>query len=163
MDSILDLKHFVKKLGEKALQCAEDVGDFDYYRHANIELNCLVKNYWDDGSYRETVKQALAELKLVATNWESIEGILYEIFYKSWEGWSFDVILIDLGSDKLKMIKAIRQIVSLNFQETKRIVDNLPYVIQEDIVEEEAVRIKLSLENIGAKVKLINNDIELLT
>jgi large subunit ribosomal protein L7/L12 len=66
----------------------------------------------------------------------------------------FDVILAEVGSEKIKVIKAIREITGLGLKEAKEVVDGAPSKIKEGCEKGEAEAIKSQLEEVGAKVEL---------
>lgn len=66
----------------------------------------------------------------------------------------FDVILASAGNEKIKVIKAVREITGLGLKEAKELVDNAPKPIKEGASKEEAEEIKAKLEEVGAKVEL---------
>ena len=66
----------------------------------------------------------------------------------------FDVVLKEVGAEKIKVIKAVREITGLGLAEAKAIVDGAPKAIKEGVAKEEAEEIKAKLEEVGAKVEL---------
>ena len=66
----------------------------------------------------------------------------------------FDVVLVDAGSSKINVIKAVREITGLGLKEAKEKVDTAPQTIKEAAPEAEANEIKEKLEAAGAKVEL---------
>ena len=66
----------------------------------------------------------------------------------------FDVVLVDAGSSKIGVIKAVREITGLGLKEAKEKVDSAPQTIKEAAPEAEAHEIKEKLEAAGAKVEL---------
>ena len=67
----------------------------------------------------------------------------------------FDCILKDVGSEKIKVIKAVREVVSgLGLKEAKELVEAAPKAIKEGVSKEEAEKIKKMFEEAGAKVEL---------
>ena len=66
----------------------------------------------------------------------------------------FDVELSDAGGQKIKVIKAIREITQLGLADAKKVVEEAPKVIKEGVSKEEAEEIKKKLEETGAKVTL---------
>lgn len=64
----------------------------------------------------------------------------------------FDVELTEVGSAKVKVIKAVREITGLGLKEAKAVVDGAPKVVKEAVSKEEAEEIKTKLEEQGAKV-----------
>jgi len=67
---------------------------------------------------------------------------------------TFDVILSEVGQDKIKVIKEIRAVTNLGLKEAKDLVDTAPKPIKIAIPREEAQNIKKKLEEVGAKVEL---------
>ena len=67
---------------------------------------------------------------------------------------SFDVELTEVGPNKVKVIKVVREITGLGLKEAKDAVDGAPKVIKEDATKEEAEEAKTKLEAEGAKVTL---------
>ncbi|HHW58227.1 MAG TPA: 50S ribosomal protein L7/L12 [Clostridia bacterium] len=66
----------------------------------------------------------------------------------------FDVILQEVGSDKIKVIKVVREITGLGLKEAKDLVDNAPKPIKEGVSKDEANQIKAKFEEVGAKVEI---------
>ncbi len=66
----------------------------------------------------------------------------------------FDVELTEVGAEKVKVIKVVREITGLGLKEAKDAVDGAPKVIKEAASKEEAEDIKKKLEEVGAKVTL---------
>ncbi|SHF82689.1 LSU ribosomal protein L12P [Caldanaerobius fijiensis DSM 17918] len=66
----------------------------------------------------------------------------------------FDVILKDVGSEKIKVIKVVREITGLGLKEAKDLVDSAPKPLKEGVGKEEAEQIKAKLAEVGATVEL---------
>ena len=66
----------------------------------------------------------------------------------------FDVILTEIGSEKIKVIKAVREITGLGLADAKALVDGAPKALKEAASKDEAESIKAKLEEVGAKVEL---------
>ena len=66
----------------------------------------------------------------------------------------FDVILKDAGAEKIKVIKAVREITGLGLAEAKAVVDGAPKAIKEGISKEDADALKEKFEAAGAKVEI---------
>ena len=66
----------------------------------------------------------------------------------------FDVILADVGAEKIKVIKAVREITGLGLAEAKALVDGAPKAVKEGASKEDAEAAKAKLEEVGAKVEL---------
>lgn len=67
----------------------------------------------------------------------------------------FKVVLKEMGADKIKVIKALRQVTTLGLAEAKTLVESAPATITESAPKEEAQKIKETLEAAGAKVELV--------
>ena len=67
---------------------------------------------------------------------------------------SFNVELTEVGPNKVKVIKVVRELTGLGLKEVKDAVDGAPKVIKEDATKEEAEEAKTKLEAEGAKVTL---------
>ncbi|MBR3740201.1 MAG: 50S ribosomal protein L7/L12 [Clostridia bacterium] len=67
----------------------------------------------------------------------------------------FDAILVDAGSEKIKVIKAVREVVSgLGLKEAKDFVESLPKALKEGVSKEEAEKVKAQFAEVGAKVEV---------
>ena len=66
----------------------------------------------------------------------------------------FDVELTEVGSEKIKVIKVVREITGLGLKEAKELVDNAPKMLKEGASKEDADGIKAKLEEVGAKITL---------
>ena len=67
----------------------------------------------------------------------------------------FDVVLKDVGSEKIKVIKVVREVVSgLGLKEAKDIVEAAPKTLKEGVSKEEAEQIKAKFAEVGAKVEI---------
>ena len=66
----------------------------------------------------------------------------------------FDVVLADIGAEKIKVIKAVREITGLGLAEAKALVEAAPKAVKEAVSKEEAESLKAKLEEVGAKVEL---------
>ncbi len=66
----------------------------------------------------------------------------------------FDVVLAEVGAEKIKVIKAVREITGLGLAEAKAIVDGAPKTLKEAVSKDDAEAMKAKLEEVGAKVEL---------
>jgi large subunit ribosomal protein L7/L12 len=67
----------------------------------------------------------------------------------------FDVILKDAGSEKIKVIKVVREVVAnLGLKEAKELVESAPKPIKEGVPKDEAEKIKAKLAEVGATVEI---------
>ena len=66
----------------------------------------------------------------------------------------FDVVLAEVGSNKIAVIKAVRAITGLGLKEAKDMVEGAPQAVKEGASKDEADKLKAELEEAGAKVEL---------
>lgn len=66
----------------------------------------------------------------------------------------FDVVLAAAGAEKIKVIKAVREITGLGLAEAKAAVDGAPTTLKEAVSKDDAEKIKAQLEEVGATVEL---------
>ena len=66
----------------------------------------------------------------------------------------FDVILNSAGDQKIKVIKAVREVTGLGLKEAKALVDEAPKALKEGVSKEDAEEIKGKLEEVGASVEV---------
>ena len=66
----------------------------------------------------------------------------------------FDVVLASAGDNKIKVIKAVREITGLGLKEAKEIVDGAPKTLKEGVSKDEADDMKAKLEEVGATVEV---------
>ena len=67
---------------------------------------------------------------------------------------SFDVVLKEIGSSKIPVIKEVRSITGLGLKEAKELVDSSPKAVKEGVTKEEAEEIQGKLEGVGAPVQV---------
>ena len=66
----------------------------------------------------------------------------------------FDVELTEIGAQKVKVIKVVRELTGLGLKEAKEVVDSAPKAVKQGVSKEEAEAAKAALEEVGAKVTL---------
>jgi large subunit ribosomal protein L7/L12 len=66
----------------------------------------------------------------------------------------FNVILTEIGTAKINVIKVVREVTSLGLKEAKDLVEGAPKPIKEGIPKDEAEAIKKKFEDVGAKVSI---------
>ena len=64
----------------------------------------------------------------------------------------FNVSLVDIGAEKIKVIKVVREVTSLGLKEAKDLVEAAPKMLKEAVSKDEAAAIKKKFEEVGAKV-----------
>ncbi len=68
---------------------------------------------------------------------------------------AYNVILKEQGSQKINLIKKVKDLLGLGLKEAKDLVDAVPKAIKENVSEEEAKKLKEELESVGAVVELV--------
>ena len=66
----------------------------------------------------------------------------------------FDVVLAEVGANKLAVIKAVKDITGLGLGEAKALVESAPKAVKEAVAKDEAEKLKATLEAAGAKVEV---------
>ena len=66
----------------------------------------------------------------------------------------FDVVLKDVGAEKIKVIKVVREITALGLKEAKDLVDGAPKTVKENVSKEEAEETATKLKDAGAVVEI---------
>ena len=123
---------------EKVLNLIEEVKNLTV-----LELSELVKALEEEFGVSASAPMAVAAAAPAAGGAAAAE-----------EKSDFDVILASAGAEKIKVIKAVREITGLGLKEAKEVVDNAPKAIKEGASKEEAEEIKTKLEEVGATVEL---------
>ena len=103
-----------------------------------LELNDLVKACEEEFGVSAAAPVAVAG---------AAEGAAQE------EQTSFTVVLSEIGAQKIKVIKVVRELTGLGLKEAKALVDEAPSNVKEDIDKDEAEDIKAKLEEAGATVE----------
>ncbi|MGI6176494.1 MAG: 50S ribosomal protein L7/L12 [Christensenellales bacterium] len=66
----------------------------------------------------------------------------------------FDVILKEIGAEKIKVIKVVRELTGLGLKEAKELVDSAPNPVKEGIAKDEAEKVEAALKEVGATVEI---------
>jgi large subunit ribosomal protein L7/L12 len=66
----------------------------------------------------------------------------------------FNVILKDVGAEKIKVIKVVREITGLGLKEAKDLVDGAPKTVKENVSKEEAASMEAKFKEVGATVEI---------
>ena len=66
----------------------------------------------------------------------------------------FNVNLVEVGADKIKVIKVVREVTSLGLKEAKDLVESAPKALKEGVNKDEAEAIRKKFEEVGAKVEV---------
>jgi large subunit ribosomal protein L7/L12 len=110
-----------------------------------LELNELVKALEEKWGVSAAAPVAVAGAAGAAAGGAAVEEE---------EKTEFDVVLTDIGSQKIQVIKAVRELTSLGLKEAKDLVDSAPKAIKEGVAKEEAEAAKAKLEEVGAKAEI---------
>ena len=105
-----------------------------------LELNELVKAIEEEFGVSAAAPVAMAAAPVAAAAAE--------------EKTEFDVVLANAGAEKIKVIKAVREITGLGLAEAKALVDGAPKTLKEAASKDDAEAIKAKLEEVGATVEL---------
>jgi large subunit ribosomal protein L7/L12 len=109
-----------------------------------LELNSLVKQLEERWGVSAAAPVAMGA---VAAGGAAAGGAVAE----EEEQTEFDVILTDVGANKIQVIKAVRELTSLGLKEAKDVVDGAPKPVKQGVSKEEAQAAKAKLEEAGAK------------
>ena len=66
----------------------------------------------------------------------------------------FEVVLKDVGADKIKVIKVVREVTGLGLKEAKDLVDGAPKTLKESVTKDEAAQIEAKFKEVGATVEI---------
>jgi large subunit ribosomal protein L7/L12 len=108
-----------------------------------LEMSELVKNLEDKFGVTAAAPMAAMPMAAAGAPAEAAE-----------EKTEFDVILSNIGSEKIKVIKVVRAITSLGLKEAKDLVEGAPSPIKEAVPKEEAESIKKQVEEVGGSVEI---------
>lgn len=104
-----------------------------------LELNELVKACEEEFGVSAAAPVAVAGAPAAAAAEEKTE---------------FDVVLASAGSQKIKVIKVVRELTGLGLKEAKEIVDGAPKTLKEAVAKEAAEDMKAKLEEVGATIEI---------
>ncbi|NMB95817.1 MAG: 50S ribosomal protein L7/L12 [Clostridiaceae bacterium] len=66
----------------------------------------------------------------------------------------FDVVLKEVGAEKIKVIKVVREVTGLGLKEAKDLVDKAPSTVKENVSKEEATSIEAKFKEVGATIEI---------
>ncbi|HHU78944.1 MAG: 50S ribosomal protein L7/L12 [Caldicoprobacterales bacterium] len=66
----------------------------------------------------------------------------------------FDAVLTDVGSQKIKVIKVVREVTGLGLKEAKDLVEAAPKAVKEGLSKEDAEAVKAKFDEVGAKIEI---------
>ena len=125
-------------MSDKVLKLIEDVKALTV-----LELSELVKALEEEFGVSAAAPVAVAAAAAPAAGAAAAE-----------EKTEFDVVLADVGAEKIKVIKVVREITGLGLKEAKDLVDGAPKAVKEGVSKDDAEAMKAKLEEVGAKVEL---------
>jgi large subunit ribosomal protein L7/L12 len=97
---------------------------------------------------------SVMELSKLVKTLEAELGVSAAAAAPAEEQTEFNVILTDVGANKINVIKAVREVTSLGLKEAKDLVEGAPKPIKEGATKDEAAAIKKKFEEAGAKVEI---------
>ena len=120
----------------------------DYLEKASmIEISELIKEIEE----KFDIQAAPAQVAVAAAPGAAAGG---EEAAAAAEKTDFNVVLKEIGDNKIQVIKAVREVTSLGLKEAKELVESAPKNVKEGATKEEAEEIKKKLEESGASVEL---------
>lgn len=122
---------------EKVLKLIEDVKVLTV-----LELSELVK------ALEEEFGVSAAAPMAVAAAGPAAEAVVEE------EKTEFDVVLKEVGAEKIKVIKVVREVTGLGLKEAKDLVDGAPNTVKENISKDDAAAIAAKFKDVGATVEV---------
>ena len=108
-----------------------------------LELAELVKALEEEFDVSAAAPVAVAAAPVAAAAVEEVE-----------EKTEFDVILKDVGPEKIKVIKVVRELTGLGLKEAKAVVDGAPGTIKEAVSKQEADDMEAKLKEVGATIEI---------
>jgi large subunit ribosomal protein L7/L12 len=110
-----------------------------------LELNILVKDLEERWGVSAAAPVAVGVAGGAAAGGAAVEEE---------EKTEFDVVLTEVGANKIQVIKAVRELTSLGLKEAKDLVDSAPKAIKEGVAKDEAEAARAKLEEAGAKAEV---------
>ena len=127
-------------MSDKVLKLIEDVKALTV-----LELSELVKALEEEFGVSAAAPVAVAAAAAPAAGAAAAE-----------EKTEFDVVLAEVGANKIAVIKVVREVTGLGLKEAKELVDGAPKAVKEAASKDDAEDIKKKLEEAGAKVELLS-------
>ena len=128
----------VTKMSDKVLKLIEDVKTLSV-----LELSELVKALEEEFGVSAAAPVAVAAAAPAAGGAAAAE-----------EKTEFDVVLKEVGSNKIAVIKVVREITGLGLKEAKEVVDNAPKALKEGVSKDDADAIAAKLKEAGATAEI---------
>ena len=125
-------------MSEKVTKLIEDVKSLTV-----LELSELVKALEEEFGVSAAAPMAVAAAPAAAGGAAAAE-----------EKTEFDVVLKAAGENKIKVVKAVKDITGLGLKEAKELVDGAPKTIKEKVAKDAAEDMKKQLEELGAQVEV---------
>ena len=110
-----------------------------------IDLSDLVKALEEEFGVSAAAQVAMATVQGVAGTAEAAAA-------EEEEQTEFNVLLKEIGPNKINVIKAVREVTTLGLKEAKDLVESAPTMVKEAVAKDEADQVKDKLEGAGAKV-----------
>jgi large subunit ribosomal protein L7/L12 len=110
-----------------------------------LELAELVKEFEEKFGVSAAAPMAVAATSLIAAAPQAAQEE---------EKTEFDLMLTEAGTDKIKVIKVVRELTSLGLKEAKELVETAPKAVKQAVPKDEALAGKKKLEEVGAKAEV---------
>ena len=114
-----------------------------------LDLADLVKSLEDTFGIKAAAPMAMPMAAAAPANGGAAAAVVEEE-----EQTEFNVTLTDIGSNKINVIKAVREVTTLGLREAKELVESAPTAVKEAIPKSEADQVKAKLEEAGATVAI---------
>ncbi|MEI8333456.1 MAG: 50S ribosomal protein L7/L12 [Chloroflexota bacterium] len=108
-----------------------------------LELSEFIKKFEERYGVTAAAPVAVAAMAAPVAAVEAVE-----------EQTEFTAVLVEIGANKIPVIKVVRELTGLGLKEAKDLVDASPKPVKEGVSREEAEKIKAALEEVGAKVEI---------
>jgi len=109
-----------------------------------LELSEFIKKF--EERYGVTAAAPVAVAAVAAAPAAAVEAVEDQT--------EFTAVLVEIGANKIPVIKVVRELTGLGLKEAKDLVDASPKAVKEGVSKEEAEKIKTALEEQGAKVEI---------
>lgn len=123
---------------DKVLKLIEDVKVLTV-----LELSELVKALEEEFGVSAAAPMAVAAAPAASAAAPEVE-----------EKTEFDVILKEIGAEKIKVIKVVRELTGLGLKEAKDLVDGAPKTVKDNVTKEEAAAMEAKFKEVGATVEI---------
>ncbi len=122
----------------------------DFFKHLDGLTVLELADYIKEFENRYGIKAEMAAMPVAGV----AAGAPAQAAEAAEEKTEFDVVLKNVGAEKIKVIKVVREITNLGLKEAKDLVDKAPGVVKNGVSKEEAENIKKKFAEVGAEVEI---------